>query len=143
MVAEEDVDHAARRRGLLFESHEEVEDVLGPLAPVQNVAELDEVGGAALPVKVGVDQVDLGVGEDVDEPVVIAVQVGHGHNVVDARPLAGDVGGGEEEGKEGEGQEQEPAFRGTDAFPGHHLRLLWPFFRGESRTGRLTPRPGC
>ena len=35
VVAEEHVDHASGGRGFLLEAHEEIEDLLGPGAPVQ------------------------------------------------------------------------------------------------------------
>ena len=93
VVAEEHVDHASRRGRFLLEAHEEIEDLLGPGAPVHDVAELDEMGLAAGPVEVVVDEADLGVGEDEDEAVVVAVEVGDGHDPVDARPFVGDLGG--------------------------------------------------
>ena len=61
-----------------FSRRVELEDLFGPGAPVQDVAELDEMGLAARPVEVVVDEADLRVGEDEDEAVVVAVEVGDG-----------------------------------------------------------------
>ena len=105
MVAEKHVDHAAGGRGFLFETHDKIEDLFGPGAPVEDVAELDEVGLAAGPMEVRVDETDLGVGEDEGKTVVVAVKVGDGHHSLDARPLAGDVGGRGEAGGRDKGQQ--------------------------------------
>ena len=124
VVAEEHVDHAAGGGRFLLEAHEEVEDLLGPGAPVHDVAELDEMGLAARPVEVVVDEADLRVGEDEDEAVVVAVEVGDGHDPVDARPFEGDVGGGGEPGQDGEGQKEEeerPAPPADLSAAGHRL----------------------
>ncbi len=106
VVPEEHVDHAPRGRGFLLEAHEAVEDLAGAGAPVQDVAELDEVRFAADPVEVPVDEADLRVGEDEDEAVVVAVEVGDGHDALDSRPRVGDISGGGEAGEQDEKQQQ-------------------------------------
>ncbi len=105
--------HAAGGGGLSLQTADEVEDAAGLGAPVQDVAQLDEVGPAARPIEVGVDEGHRRMGQDEDEAVVVAVEVGHGDHPVDARPGVGDLVrggprfGGEGEGGGGEGDEPE------------------------------------
>lgn len=49
MVSDQEMDHAAGGASLFFEIADQVQDLLGEVAPVQDVAGLDEVGLAANP----------------------------------------------------------------------------------------------
>jgi hypothetical protein len=65
------------------------------------------MGLARDPVELLVEDADSRLSEDEDEAVVIAMEVGDGHDAIDARPGIGDVGGGGEAEEEDDGQEQE------------------------------------
>jgi hypothetical protein len=76
-------------------------------------------------MEVRVDEPDLGVGEDEDKAVVVAVEVGDGYDALDARPLEGDVGGGGEAGGTDKNQQQKERTEPPTAFSaGRHLLLL-------------------
>ncbi len=156
VVAEERVDHPARGRGFPLEAHEEFEDLPGVGTPVHDVAELDEVRSPARPVEIAVDEADLRMGEDEDESVEVAVEVGDGHDAFDPRPLVRDVGGGDgaarggEDGErkedEEERQDQEEIPRATLSAAQHRSASFIGFFpAGIKRTGpgRLTLRRAC
>jgi hypothetical protein len=96
MVPEEHVDHAPHGRSFFLEADEEVEYILGIGAPVHDIAELDEMGLTRDPVELLVEDADSRLTEDEDEPVVIAMEVGDGHDAIDARPNIRDFGGGGE-----------------------------------------------
>ena len=105
------MDHPARGRGFPLEAHEEIEDLPGVGTPVHDVAQLDEVGSPARPVEIAVDEADLRMGEDEDESVEVAVEVGDGHDALDPRPLVRDVGGGDGTAEEAGGTGNEKRAR--------------------------------
>jgi hypothetical protein len=86
-------------------------------APVQDIAELNEVGLAADPAEVVVDEGDLRVGEDVDELLEVAVEVGDGHDAVDARPGVGGLLGRGGEGEQGEEEQEKKERRSETVLP--------------------------
>jgi hypothetical protein len=47
------------------------------------------------------------MGEDVGELLVVAVEIGDGHDPVDSRPHAGDLTGGGDDREKDKGQQQE------------------------------------
>jgi hypothetical protein len=83
------------------------------------------MGLARDPVELLVEDADSRLSEDEDEAVVIAMEVGDGHDAIDARPDIGDVGGGGEAEEEDDGQEQEKKTVPGSAFSAaEHLNPL-------------------
>ena len=98
--------------GLFFEAHQEVEDILGPIASVHDIAGLDEMRLSPDPMEIVVDQPDLRILED-HEVFVIPVEVANGDDLFDPGPYARVLGS---EAETGEGEKEK-----TYGFEGIHF----------------------
>ncbi len=110
MVSEQHVDHAPGCFSLFLEAHQEVENLLGRVSPVQDIPHLDQMGFPGRPVKGVVN--DPRSLQDFDEILIVAVQVADRDDFPNARPFAGNIGraGEPDDGRDKENEIEKDPF---------------------------------
>ena len=86
VIAEQDVDLTAGGRRLALETPDEIQRSPGIAAAIDEVAELDEMRGAAAPMTTAVD--DTGGLQNLQQSIVGAVHIANGDDTFDVVPLA-------------------------------------------------------
>ena len=131
---------AAGLGGLFLQFHQQVHHVAAAGAAVGNVAGLHQMGFSTGPIIFVVEQ--AGAAQQLDELFVVAVNIAHGNDPLDAAPsvLRGPSSREDEENDEGKGETDGTASFGGSVVatailsaPESHLTLpiSLPAFRGE------------
>ena len=84
MIPDQSVDVSAGLLGLLLELHQQIKDLAGVGSAIGNIAGLDEVRLPTRPLQLRV--YELGVLENPDELLVVAVNVADRDDAIDAAP---------------------------------------------------------